>query len=171
MAELRCNKGDCTVKFCPLTLSYGRTLHTFQGQSAGPTPPDKPDNEVQVIICDPGNRGFEGINPGCFYSMLSRATTLGDEQGRNSALYWDGPNMSPNRCMNLTLDSKGNIYKKVQLRNEWVKLLKSRPRLPAMTEDEKQKMIEWATNTKISIRQLDECLESYTWRNPKKFDT
>ena len=73
-----CNKHCCERVFVPLTLAYSKTVHTYQGQSAGPTDEDKPQNAVQRIICDPGTRAFEGTNIGLFYTILSRATTLGD---------------------------------------------------------------------------------------------
>ena len=36
------------------------------------------DNPVQRTICDPGTKKFEGQNIGLFYTILSRATSLGD---------------------------------------------------------------------------------------------
>ena len=76
-----CNKHCCcTRKFLPLALSFGRTVHTFQGQNAGIVDPGRPPNPVQRIICDPGTRAFEATNIGLFYTILSRATTLGTFQ-------------------------------------------------------------------------------------------
>ena len=75
--DVLCNNNCCcTRKFIPLTLAFGKTVHTFQGQNAGPVDDDKPPNAVQRIICDPGTRAFEGINIGLFYTILSRATTI-----------------------------------------------------------------------------------------------
>jgi hypothetical protein len=43
---------------------------------------------IQSIVVDPGNRGFEGNNPGLFYTLASRGTTLGVESDNlSSALY------------------------------------------------------------------------------------
>ena len=66
----------CTRKYIPLTLAFGKTVHTFQGQSVGPVKEGQPPNAIQYIIVDPGERGFEGMNPGLFYTILSRITTL-----------------------------------------------------------------------------------------------
>jgi hypothetical protein len=56
--------------------------HTFQGQNSGPTPPGKPPNAVQTLVVDPGSRNFEGINVGLFYSIATRATTVGTCGGK-----------------------------------------------------------------------------------------
>ena len=164
MTTIKCEKKDCDLKCCPLTLSYGRTLHTFQGQSAGPTPDDKPDNEIEAIICDPGSNGFEGINPGLFYTMLSRATTIGDGNGHGSATYFDLTNMSPNRVMNLTLNKKGETYAKVALRNKWVQHLDKMPRPPMLTEDASRELIRWATKTRFTVHELDQKIANDNWR-------
>ena len=164
MAAVMCEKRCCDLEYCPLTLSYGRTLHTFQGQSAGPTPKNKPDNEVEAIICDPGTRQFEGLNPGIFYTMLSRATTIGDENGVGSAIYFDLSNMSPNRCMNLTLTKKGETFSKVLLRNKWVQYLDSKPRPPKLTEKQTEELISWVKRTKFNIQELDRRIANNAWR-------
>ena len=51
-----CNnkKCPCTRTFIPLKLAFGKTCHTFQGQSAGEIDEGKPPNTVKRIICDPG---------------------------------------------------------------------------------------------------------------------
>jgi hypothetical protein len=58
----------CKIKYILLTLAYEKTVHTFQGQTVGPTAPGKPENAVKRIIVEPGNRTFEGNN--CGYSIL-----------------------------------------------------------------------------------------------------
>ena len=121
MATRRCNMGCCTVKYCPLELSYGMTAHTFQGQSAGPVSEGQPKNAVDRIIFDPGNKIFEGNNPGILYMGASRATTVGTEE-EASALYFSGQNMNKFRVINLKLQRDGvTPYKKVRLRDLWVK--------------------------------------------------
>ena len=96
-----CKKPRCTCsrKYIPLTLAFGKTVHTFQGQSVGPVKEGQPPNAIQYIIVDPGERGFEGMNPGLFYTILSRITTL-------RAIYFTGKNMNTNRIMFLALDAK-----------------------------------------------------------------
>ena len=64
MVTRRCNKGCCEVTYCPLSLSYGVTTHTFQGQSAGPVDEGQQKNAVDCVVFYPGNNKFEGNNPG-----------------------------------------------------------------------------------------------------------
>ena len=41
--EINCKKNCCIQKYIPLTLAYGKTAHTFQGQTSGPVnDPNKP---------------------------------------------------------------------------------------------------------------------------------
>ena len=67
--EVRCNFNCCIRTYMPLALAYGKTAHTFQGQSVGPVPPGRPVNAIQKIIVDPGKREFEGNNVGLFYQL------------------------------------------------------------------------------------------------------
>ena len=100
MVTRRCNKGCCEVTYCPLSLSYGVTAHTFQGQSAGPVDEgQQPKNAVDcVVVFYPGNNKFEGNNPGLLYMGKSRATTSGT--GRlDSALYFSGQDMNTYRVI------------------------------------------------------------------------
>ena len=60
---------------------------------------------------------MEGNNPGLFYVLLSRATTIGNGGHLDSAIYFTGVNMSMNRVLNLRLNAKGNTYKKIILRD------------------------------------------------------
>ena len=100
-----CNKHKCCKReFVPLKLAFGKTIHTFQGQNAGPVAKGQPPNAVQCIICDPGTRQFEGICPGLFYTVLTRATTLGEEDDHlSSALYFRSKNMNKDRITNITV--------------------------------------------------------------------
>ena len=84
--SVMCNKNCCcTHLFLPLTLSFGRTVHTYQGQNAGPVDPGRPPNPVQRIIYDPGTRSFEAKSIGLFYAILSRATTIGPFSSSSAA--------------------------------------------------------------------------------------
>jgi hypothetical protein len=108
-----CDNFCCTKTFIPLRLSYEKTIHTFQGSSAGPTSKGQQENAIKRIICDPGTKEFELRNPGLFYTLLSRATTLGDENNiYSSAIYFTGDNMRPNRILDMTSTAKGMMAKK-----------------------------------------------------------
>ena len=144
-----CKTHCCTKTFLPLALSYAKTIHKFQGQNAGPTPPGHPENAVQILVCDPGKKEFESRNPGLFYTLLSRATTIGQTNDRTtSAIFFDGPNMQPNRILNITQNKTGYESKKVILRNLWVKKLQQNSHSSGMTPQEIENLfIYMSTNT------------------------
>lgn len=139
-------------------MAFGKTSHTFQGQSAGPVDEGKPPNAVQQrIICDPGTRAFEGNNPGLFYTILSRATTVGDydttlppsQHFKDSAIYFLGDNMNQTRIHNITMQ-KGNIpYKMVQKRTPWVNYLHSNLLDVQYTPTQKKSVFDYARQNTI----------------------
>ena len=100
--EYQCKKKCCKKKFLPLQLCYAKTVHTFQGQNAGPVQPGQPQNAIQRIICDPGDKEFEGRNPGLFYTILSRATTMGKPGEKMSSVIYFTDNMNPARVLDIT---------------------------------------------------------------------
>ena len=120
MISTICEHYCCKLIHCPLDLSFGRTIHTFQGQSAGEVEQGKPPNTIKTIIADPGPRAMEGQNPGLFYTLTSRGTTIGDDKGYKSAIYFIGPNMNPSRITSLQYKTGGTKYKKIQERETWV---------------------------------------------------
>ena len=92
MCKFKCG---CKRTYLPLTLAYGKTIHTFQGQNVGPVNKGQRPNALQKIIVDPGTRAFEGISPGLFYTLLSRVTTLGTLGEKfSSAIYFIWKNMT-----------------------------------------------------------------------------
>ena len=171
MVTLRCDHNCCTAKFCPLELSFGMTAHTFQGQSAGPVEEGQPRNAVDRIVCDPGNRSFEGVNPGTSYMLCSRATTMGSSANRlDSALYFCGSNAHQCRFLNLKYQKatgpRGSLkmYKKVELREKWVNLLEKNTFRSEFSKDEIKDVIEWCEKTTIDTVMLDSLLAERTWR-------
>ena len=99
MVTNTCRNGAncCQRSVVPLEPAYGRTIHKFQGQTAGPVDEGRPPNQYEVIICDPDDRKWEGKFMGLFYTALSRATTLGDANGLNSAIYFTGKDFKEDR--------------------------------------------------------------------------
>ena len=96
--DVPCDRRDancCTMKSIPLDLSFARTLHKFQGKAVGP------DHPMKYMIFEPGTSTFEGNNPGLLYTGLSRATTLGNGNINESALYLTGTNANEDRFCNL----------------------------------------------------------------------
>ena len=54
------NNFCCSRTYIPLQLAFAQTIHTFQGQNAGPVETGQTPNAVQKLVCDPGTRRFEG---------------------------------------------------------------------------------------------------------------
>ena len=82
-----CKNSCCDIKLCPLTVAFGRTIQTFQGKESGPGKP------INTFIFNHVPKSFEGINPGTFYSCITRATTLGKSSGEDSEIYFTGQYM------------------------------------------------------------------------------
>ena len=105
----RCEHNCCTRTFVPLEVAYARTIHKFQGLSAGPVDKDKVPNLYQCIICDPDEKKFEGTGAlGLLYTAVSRGTTLGDTNGLNSAIYFDGKDFRRERIQRLAYCKDSN---------------------------------------------------------------
>jgi len=149
-----CKKRCCMKYYIPLSLSFAKTVHTFQGQNVGGVEDGKQKNSIKRIIVDPGNRGMEGINPGILYTISSRGTNMGEMQKMKSAVYFFGDNISIERLQNLRISSTGDKYKKVILRDTWVKWLKNNTKNPFFKTKDKVDLIQWAQNIKFTKRQV-----------------
>lgn len=169
MVTLRCDNNCCTVTFCPLDLSFGMTLHTFQGQSAGPVDKNQPKNGVDKIIVEPGTRGFEGNNPGTAYMACARATTIGTGN-LDSALYFTGPNANRYRFLDMKFQKnqhqeKPKMYKKVELREKWVQRLEANTLRPILTREQLNDAVHWSHVFRMSQTELDDALANRQWRH------
>ena len=158
---VRCKIGCCVRTYMPLSLAYGKTVHTFQGQSVGPVPPGRPENAIQRIIVEPGNRQFEGNNVGLFYTTASRPTTIGTPDNKlSSAIYFDGPDFSRKRITNLTRDNSGKLYRKAQLRQAWVKYMKNNSQNRRQyTKAEMEHLFAWVAKTRYTNAELQKIIE------------
>lgn len=59
------------------------------------------------------------------------------------------------------------MYKKVELREKWVKMIDANTFRGKFTDEETQEIIEWCENTEIGTAQLDEALCNDHWRKKK----
>ena len=95
----------CYIKFCPLVVAFGRTIHTFQGQEAGPT------HAIPVLVIDPGNKAFESRSPGTLYCCITRGTTFGKTidgiKYKDSAVYFSGENIHKDRFEDMIYRTRG----------------------------------------------------------------
>lgn len=151
-----CKFGCCSRRYVPLELAYGKTVHTFQGQNVGPVPKGRPENAIQKIIVEPGNRQFEGNNVGLFYTTASRATTIGSASDKmSSAIYFDGPDFSRDRITNLTKEKTGRLYKKAGLRKNWVSYMRSNSKVRhRKTDVEMESLFKWVKCTRYTEHDL-----------------
>jgi hypothetical protein len=150
----------------PLRLAFAKTIHTFQGTNVGPMPPGSPQNMIQSIIVDPGSRGFEGNNPGLFYTLASRVTTLGEQPDNlSSALFFTGKNMNPERIRNITKGCNAYKYTKILKREKWVRYLERNTHQHSTTKDEQDKLFNWVINTRITTDELTTIITSMTSQN------
>jgi hypothetical protein len=79
----------------------------------------------ECIICDPDIQGAECRATGLFYTAASRATTFGDENGLNSAIYFQGKGFTRDRVQKVTkITNSSKEFINVTRRCEWVKHLK-----------------------------------------------
>ena len=151
----RCDHGCCIRTFVPLDVAYARTIHKFQGLSAGPVDNGKVPNMYECIICDPDEKKFEGSALGLLYTAVSRATTLGDDQGLGSAIYFTGSEFKERRIRRLTkLKDSDEDFKVAQKRQKWVEYL-SRRESECKRKQKKIKRREKEIHTFINNTQYD----------------
>lgn len=138
-------------------------MHRFQGQSAGKVDKGKIPNATPVIVCDPDVSQVEGRSTGFFYTMLSRATTFGDETGLNSAIYFTGPHLTKERIQRLTVRSDNNkTLINVQRRTNWVEhLTHNTVDVSKISPEEMEDVFRWATTTKYSYDELYRRTQEY----------
>ena len=159
----RCDKGCCISTYVPLQMAFGRTVHTFQGMQAGKTKEGLPDNPVRTIIANVGTNGFEGNNPGLLYTTLSRATTIGETEGTQTAIYFQG--LTKERYMYSARRKEDNDgTKTTQQRDKWIEhLSENEVDHDYFTTEQEQELIAWSKST-IPLSTLAACVENENWR-------
>jgi hypothetical protein len=98
------------------------------------------------IVCDPDKQIVEGRATGFLYTMLSRATTYGDEDGLHSAIYFIGSDLTRDRIQKLTLKSNTNVtLVNVARRSAWVSHLENNVvDVSDITDEMLAELVEWA---------------------------
>jgi beta-mannanase len=114
-------------------------------------------------VCDPDVSQVEGRSTGFLYTMISRATTFGDEMGRNSAIYFTGPHLTKERIQRLTLRSDNNkTLANVQRRTDWVEhLQRNTVDTSKITPEEIEDVFRWATTTTYTYDELYRRTQEY----------
>lgn len=137
-------------------------MHKFQGLTAGPVDEGRIPNMYECIICDPGPNKFERINPGLLYTVASRATTFGDENGKNSALYFTGNDMKQkSRIMNIDRNITGEMCDTAKYRKKWTARMAENHKDNITTWKEQQMMFTWAQKTRYDKNQLQTSIDRY----------
>ena len=158
--EVTCRGKCCYQEHVPLGLAYAQTIHRFQGLSAGPVEDGEPPNVFDAIVCDPDASRYEAQFPGLFNTAVSSATTLGDDDGLNSALYFTGNHNLLEGRLNKPGKKLGNTrsphdtYLKIHLRSEWVQHLRDNLLSSPLTRIEKENLFTWAEGHSISYSDL-----------------
>ena len=161
--EHRCQKECCTRTFVPLQVAYARTIHTFQGLSAGPVDKGRKPNDYECIVCDPDEKKWEGQNLGLLYTAVSRATTLGDESGMNSAIYFDGENFKEDRIRHLTRKKDSmQQYPNVIDRDKWVQHLKHNTKQSTMTKQQIDEILHKAHTIRVTEQRVKQQISKFT---------
>lgn len=162
---MRCDRKArcCERTFVPLVLSFARTIHRFQGLSAGETDENQIPNVFKRIVCDPGDRQFEGLCPGTLYTAVSRATTLGDKDGVGSAFYFLERKISVDRIKFVRYKTNSNEqYKGVLKREKWISRLERGTKNNVLTSDEVRDILFWAESSQFDRRVLRNRCEQYS---------
>ena len=68
----------------------------------------------------------------------------------SSAIYFTGENMKPDRILNITKGVNNHEFKRVVLRNKWVRHLNKHIHTSGMSHAEKMDIISWSKNTIIN---------------------
>ena len=157
-----CNNKCCTRTFVPLTVAYARTVHKFQGLTAGPVDQGRIPNMYSCVICDPGPNSFEGTNPGLLYTCVSRGTSLGNDDGIGSAVYFVGQDMlKPKRIRALDKKETGKTYDIVKYRKRWCTLMRQNNKERMISPRNKRMLFKRFTSSSMSGKELISKLELY----------
>ncbi len=155
--------GCCGRSYLPLTLAYARTIHKFQGLSAGPVDLGKIANMYDCIVCDPDQKRFEGSNIGLLYTAVSRATTLGDPDGLNSAIYFKGEHFKGSRIRQIGKKAHSVCdYEDITRRKRWVAHLKERTKPINLKKKKITEILDWSKKTRITYTKLAQRTANYT---------
>lgn len=160
MCEQQCRSNCCKIHFCPLVVAFGRTIHTFQGQKAGP------GKAIPSIIVNPGNRKFETLNPGTLNCCITRASTIGIDDITKSAIYFTGPHINVERFQNMTSIKSGQFSQNVQFRNIWTRHLEERVKITKrnralFTKYNVDQTQDYFNSVLLSVKDFDSILQYY----------
>jgi PIF1-like helicase len=147
----------CKQHYTPIKLCFAKTLHSFQGQQAGPVQKGCPENSIQRLVIDLGTRNFEGRScPGLTYTSIGRVTEIAElDDILNGALYFTGEHMNPERICNLSKKfSTAQTYIAVQQRTKWMQYLHSHETRFHISDQDMTSLFHWANTFRPSEQQI-----------------
>ena len=169
MSTYRYEKGCCIRTFVPLDVAYARTIHKFQGLSAGPVDEGKVPNMYEYIICDPDAR--EEVWRKCtwttVYSCVSGYNTRRWRRHIGSAIYFTASKFKERRIRRLTkLKDSNEDFKVAQKRKKWVQYLTKREK---DCKTKQKRILRKAKKSTISSKTQSMIMTSFTveYRNTK----
>ena len=126
----------------------------------------------EVVICDPDEIQFESTNLGLLYTAVSRATTLGDDDGRNSAIYFftkrgdssdSCKDFDGGRIRNIgKCKQGGQDYTRLNNRKQWVKHLSNNTRETHLSPTDQDRVLEWSKSNRVCYGELYNRISLYT---------
>lgn len=162
VSQTRCRKMCCVRNFLPLTLAYARTIHKFQGLSAGPTKEGRPENAYKCIVCDPDEKKWERSALGLLYTAVSRATTLGDDDGLGSAIYFFGRDFKESRVRNMHKKKNSmDDFVAVIKRDKWVRHLRRNTVIPSADKARIDRVAKYLNRTTWDVGKLLDRIDAY----------
>lgn len=95
-------------------------------------------------------------------TSISRATTLGDEQGNNSAMYFTGEHYSESRIRNLGKRKQSDqVCERASQRAAWVNHLQHH-KYETPTAETIRAIQHWSTTTQFTLEELECRISQYT---------
>jgi hypothetical protein len=148
-----CDNNCCILQYIPLSIAFGKTLHTFQGQEIV----KHSIQDVMVFECE--TLIIESKYPGWLYTGISRVDSIGNGDIQVSSLYFIPGNARENRFINVrTKQHSDDNYKRVNERDAWISYLDSCKKTVTFSISEKQTLMDWANSVEISPAALDEII-------------
>ena len=148
-----CDNNCCILQYIPLSIAFGKTLHTFQGQEII----KHSIQDVMVFECE--TLIIESKYPGWLYTGISRVDSIGNGDIELSSLYFIPTNARENRFINVrTKQHSVDNYKRVDERDAWISYLDSCKKTVTFSVSEKQTLMDWANSVEISGTALDEII-------------
>ena len=148
-----CDNNCCILQYIPLSIAFGKTLHTFQGQEII----KHSIQDVMVFECE--TLIIESKYPGWLYTGISRVDSIGNGDIELLSLYFIPTNARENRFINVrTKQHSVDNYKRVDERDAWISYLDSCKKTVTFSVSEKQTLMDWANSVEISSTALDEII-------------